>query len=33
MTVRFAQMVTGLFFSTGRGYFYNPNSVDRKWST
>lgn len=25
MTVGFAQMVTGLFFSTGRGYFYNPN--------
>ncbi len=25
MTVGFAQMVTGLFFSTGSGYFYNPN--------
>lgn len=25
MTIGFAQMVTGLFFSTGRGYFYNPN--------
>ncbi len=25
MTVGFAQMVTGLFFSTGRGYFFNPN--------
>ena len=25
MTVGFAQMITGLFFSTGRGYFYNPN--------
>ena len=24
MTVGFAQMVTGLFFSTGHGYFYNP---------
>ncbi len=24
MTVGFAQMITGLFFSTGRGYFYNP---------
>lgn len=30
MTVGFAQMVTGLFFSTGRGYFYNPNSADRR---
>ena len=30
MAVGYAQMVTGLFFSTGRGYFYNPNSVDRK---
>lgn len=29
MTVRFAQMVTGLFFSTGRGYFYNPNDPGR----
>ena len=25
MTIGFAQMVTGLFFSTGRGYFFNPN--------
>lgn len=25
MTVGFAQMITGLFFSTGRGYFYNPS--------
>ena len=25
MTIGFAQTVTGLFFSTGRGYFYNPN--------
>jgi hypothetical protein len=30
MAVGYAQMVTGLFFSTGKGYFYNPNSVDRK---
>ncbi|MHB8109539.1 MAG: FecR domain-containing protein, partial [Syntrophorhabdaceae bacterium] len=29
MTVGFAQMVTGLFFSTGRGYFYNPSAPGR----
>ncbi len=29
MTVGFAQMVTGLFFSTGRGYFYNPGAPGR----
>ncbi len=29
MTVGFAQMVTGLFFSTGRGYFYNPGNPGR----
>ncbi|MDD3846354.1 MAG: FecR domain-containing protein [Syntrophorhabdaceae bacterium] len=29
MTVGFAQMVTGLFFSTGKGYFYNPRAPGR----
>jgi hypothetical protein len=29
MTVGFAQMITGLFFSTGRGYFYNPANPGR----
>jgi len=26
MTVAFAQMVTGLFFATGKGYFFNPSA-------
>jgi len=29
MTVGFARMITGLFFSTGRGYFYNPDNPGR----
>ncbi len=29
MTVGYAQMITGLFFSTGRGYFYNPRTPGR----
>jgi len=29
MTVGFAQMVTGLFFETGKGYFYNPSAPGR----
>ncbi len=29
MTVGFAQMITGLFFSTGKGYFYNPSAPAR----
>jgi hypothetical protein len=29
MTVGFAQMITGLFFSTGKGYFFNPRTPAR----